>query len=97
MTPICPNCLRPVRPDVKFCGYCGTSLIPAVAMEAGSTSVLPDEAVIETNPIPVKAALAMMGMIEEVYRLPMVPMKPENRAKLEKVLAAQELLPPQKA
>ena len=48
---------------------------------------------IETNPIPVKAALAMMGMIEEVYRLPMVPLKPENRAKLEKVLAAQGLLP----
>ena len=47
---------------------------------------------IETNPIPVKAALAMMGLIEEVYRLPMVPMKPENRAKLEKVLATQGLL-----
>jgi 4-hydroxy-tetrahydrodipicolinate synthase len=47
---------------------------------------------IETNPIPVKAALAMMGMIEEVYRLPLVPMKPENRAKLEKVLAAQGLM-----
>ena len=51
---------------------------------------------IETNPIPVKAALAMMGMIEEIYRLPMVPMKSENRAKLEEVLAAQGLLPPQK-
>jgi 4-hydroxy-tetrahydrodipicolinate synthase len=51
---------------------------------------------IETNPIPVKAALAMMGMIEEVYRLPLVPMKPENRARLEKVLAAQGLLHPQK-
>ncbi len=51
---------------------------------------------IETNPIPVKAALAMMGMIEEVYRLPMVPMKPENRAKLEKVLAAQGLLQAQR-
>jgi 4-hydroxy-tetrahydrodipicolinate synthase len=51
---------------------------------------------IETNPIPVKAALAMMGMIGEVYRLPMVPMKPENRAKLEKALAVQGLLPPQK-
>jgi 4-hydroxy-tetrahydrodipicolinate synthase len=47
---------------------------------------------IETNPSPVKAALAMMGLIEEVYRLPMVPMKPENRTKLEKVLAAQGLL-----
>jgi len=51
---------------------------------------------IETNPIPVKAALAMMGLIEEVYRLPMCPMKPENRAKLEKVLAARGLLQPQK-
>jgi 4-hydroxy-tetrahydrodipicolinate synthase len=51
---------------------------------------------IETNPIPVKAALAMMGMIEEVYRLPLVPMKSENRAKLERVLAAQGLLQRQK-
>ncbi len=34
----------------------------------------------------------MMGMIEEIYRLPLVPLKPENRAKLEKVLAAQGLL-----
>jgi 4-hydroxy-tetrahydrodipicolinate synthase len=51
---------------------------------------------IETNPIPVKAALAMMGMIEEVYRLPLVPMKPENRAKLEKVLAWHGLLQAQK-
>ena len=51
---------------------------------------------IETNPIPVKAALAMMGMVQEVYRLPLVPMKPENRAKLESVLAAQQLLPLQK-
>jgi 4-hydroxy-tetrahydrodipicolinate synthase len=47
---------------------------------------------LETNPSPVKAGLAMMGLIEEVYRLPMVPMKPENRAKLEKVMAAQGLL-----
>ena len=51
---------------------------------------------IETNPVPVKAALAMMGLIEEVYRLPLLPMKPENRAKLEKVLAAQGLLQAQK-
>lgn len=47
---------------------------------------------IESNPIPVKAALAMMGLIEEVYRLPMVPMKAENRARLERVLEAQGLL-----
>jgi len=47
---------------------------------------------IESNPIPVKAALAMMGLIEEVYRLPLVPLKAENRARLERVLQAQGLL-----
>jgi 4-hydroxy-tetrahydrodipicolinate synthase len=34
---------------------------------------------IETNPVPVKAALAMMGQIEEEYRLPLVPMAAKNR------------------
>ena len=47
---------------------------------------------IESNPIPVKAVLAMMGLVEEVYRLPMVPMKPENRARLERVVQAQGLI-----
>ncbi len=37
---------------------------------------------IETNPIPVKAALAMMGMIQEEYRLPMCPLQEENRSQL---------------
>lgn len=43
---------------------------------------------IETNPIPVKAALAMMGIIEEEYRLPLVPMAAANREKLAKTLKA---------
>jgi 4-hydroxy-tetrahydrodipicolinate synthase len=47
---------------------------------------------IESNPMPVKAALAMAGMIEEVYRLPMVPMTPGNRAKLEQVLIETGIL-----
>ena len=41
---------------------------------------------IESSPIPVKAALAMMGLIEESYRLPLVPMRAENKAKLRDVL-----------
>jgi 4-hydroxy-tetrahydrodipicolinate synthase len=41
---------------------------------------------IETNPIPIKAALAMKGMIKESYRLPMCEMKAENREKLRKIL-----------
>lgn len=47
---------------------------------------------IESNPMPVKAVLAMMGRIEEVYRLPMVPVKPETRAKLEKIAGQVGLL-----
>jgi 4-hydroxy-tetrahydrodipicolinate synthase len=39
---------------------------------------------LESNPMPVKCVLAMMGRIEEHYRLPMVRVKPETRAKLEK-------------
>jgi 4-hydroxy-tetrahydrodipicolinate synthase len=47
---------------------------------------------IESNPIPVKAALAMMGLIEENYRLPMVRITPANREKLGKVVAELGLL-----
>ena len=43
---------------------------------------------IETNPTPVKAALAMMGVIEEEYRLPLVRMSASNREKLRKTLKA---------
>jgi 4-hydroxy-tetrahydrodipicolinate synthase len=41
---------------------------------------------IESNPIPVKAALGMMGMIEEEYRLPLVPLTNAHRPKLKAVL-----------
>jgi 4-hydroxy-tetrahydrodipicolinate synthase len=41
---------------------------------------------IETNPVPVKAALAMMGQIEEEYRLPLVPMAAKNRETLKATL-----------
>ncbi len=47
---------------------------------------------IESNPLPVKAVLAMMGKIEEVYRLPLCPMKKDTRAKLEKIAAEAGLL-----
>lgn len=41
---------------------------------------------IETNPMPIKAAMAMKGMIAEEYRLPLVPMLIETRSQLEKTL-----------
>lgn len=43
---------------------------------------------IETNPIPVKAALAMLGQITEEYRLPLVPMAPANRSQLRATMKA---------
>jgi 4-hydroxy-tetrahydrodipicolinate synthase len=46
----------------------------------------------EVNPGPVKAAMAMMGLLEPVFRLPMVPPSEANRAKIEAVLASSGLL-----
>lgn len=47
---------------------------------------------IDTNPIPVKAALAMMGKIEEVYRLPLCEMSDSDKAKLRKTLQELSLI-----
>jgi len=47
---------------------------------------------IETNPTPVKAAMAEMGLLESVFRLPLVPPKTENLAKIRAVLESLALL-----
>jgi 4-hydroxy-tetrahydrodipicolinate synthase len=47
---------------------------------------------IDTNPIPVKAAMAMMGLIEEVYRLPLCAMAEPLRARLGKTIEGLGLL-----
>ncbi len=47
---------------------------------------------IETNPIPIKAAMAMKGMISETYRLPMCPMAPKNRESLASALKSMKIL-----
>jgi hypothetical protein len=53
---------------------------------------------IESSPLPVKAVLAMMGKIEEVYRLPLLPMRRDTRSKLQKVAMEAGLIPkPQSA
>lgn len=41
---------------------------------------------VESNPIPAKAVLAMMGLMGENYRLPLVPITPVNRANLQKIV-----------
>jgi len=47
---------------------------------------------VESNPIPVKAAMALMGLLEPVWRLPLVPPKPENLAKIRAELEALGLV-----
>jgi 4-hydroxy-tetrahydrodipicolinate synthase len=46
----------------------------------------------ESNPIPVKTAMSMMGLLEERFRLPLVPMQAENRSKLATILQSLDLL-----
>ena len=47
---------------------------------------------VESNPIPVKAAMAEMGLLEAVWRLPMVPPKAENLARIRGVLESAGLV-----
>jgi 4-hydroxy-tetrahydrodipicolinate synthase len=47
---------------------------------------------VESNPIPVKAAMALMGLLEPVWRLPLVPPKAENLEKIRGVLESLGLI-----
>jgi len=47
---------------------------------------------VESNPVPVKAAMAAMGLLEEVYRLPLTSPRPESKGKIVKVLKDLQLL-----
>jgi len=47
---------------------------------------------VESNPIPVKAAMGLMGLLDPVYRLPMVPPQPQSLEKIKGVLAQLGLL-----
>ena len=46
----------------------------------------------ETNPIPVKTAMGMLGLCSDQMRLPLSPMRPENKARLKAALAAAGIL-----
>jgi 4-hydroxy-tetrahydrodipicolinate synthase len=46
---------------------------------------------VESNPIPVKAAMAAMGLLEEIYRLPMVPPSEASRRRILEALAAARI------
>lgn len=67
--------------------------LKAAGAEQAAILELIDALFLESNPIPVKTSLAMMGLIEETFRLPLVPMERATRAKLAQVLAGYGLLP----
>ncbi|GIV54131.1 MAG: 4-hydroxy-tetrahydrodipicolinate synthase [Candidatus Kapaibacterium sp.] len=52
---------------------------------------------IEPNPIPVKFILAQMGMIEEVYRLPLVPLQPQSKQRILQLLEQFGIMHPKTA
>ncbi len=64
------------------------------AARAMHTTLLPLMTInfVESNPIPVKAAMAAMGLLDEAYRLPMVPPRAESRTKILNVLQEMGLL-----
>jgi 4-hydroxy-tetrahydrodipicolinate synthase len=47
---------------------------------------------IESNPLPVKAAMGLMGLLDPVFRLPMCPPKPENLKRIERALESAGVL-----
>lgn len=49
---------------------------------------------VECNPVPVKMAMAEMGLLEPVWRLPLVPPRPESQARIRAVLESLGLLTP---
>ena len=65
---------------------------PAAARQQLALQPLISALFCETSPIPVKAAMALLGQCEETVRLPLVPMQPEGRARLERVMREMQLI-----
>ena len=91
---------RPVHEELVYSGQEVTSECRDIVMTEvqdlskgtrGQYLPLMEVNFIESNPIPVKAGMALMGLLEPVYRLPMVPPSPEHLARIEKVLQAAGL------
>jgi len=82
-----------VGPEMRAVYEAATAGDSAVAREAnaGLTGVY-ETLTVTANPIPVKAALEMLGLIEGNLRLPMVPAGPEERATIREMLERRGLL-----
>ena len=96
-------CWWPWR-DLGNCQYCSSRLIAGIydafadgqwsAAAAGHHRLqkLCSAMFLETNPVPVKTSLALMGKLKEEIRLPLTLMETETRRQLQQVLKEYELI-----
>lgn len=77
----------------RLASLCLEGDYPAAQQMHRRLHALMDVNFVESNPGPVKAALAMMGLIEPAYRLPVVPPRPESLKKIEHALSDLGLIP----
>ena len=76
----------------QLCKYCLVGDFRAAEQIHLDYGELFSDLFLETNPIPVKTAMNLMGMAAGDFRLPLVPMQPANQAKLTKSLRSHSLL-----
>lgn len=76
----------------QLCQYCFVGDFRAAEQIHLDYGELFSDLFLETNPIPVKTAMNLMGMAAGDFRLPLVPMQPANQAKLTKSLRSHNLL-----
>lgn len=79
------------RAFAQMCQKAAESQLQAAGSINAMLAPLYAAAALEPNPIPVKAGLSMMGRIEEVLRLPLLPLAAEYRASVRAALAACEV------
>jgi 4-hydroxy-tetrahydrodipicolinate synthase len=70
----------------KLCSLCLSGAFEDATALYDKYAELISALFIETNPIPVKAAMQLMGMDSGLLRLPLVEISPESRAKLTAVM-----------
>ena len=70
----------------EFCSAIGRGDLAQARAAHHRLAPLVDAAFVESNPIPVKAALARMGKMKNILRLPLVPMDPKHQPALEAAL-----------
>ena len=76
----------------EMCAAAGRGMVDDARAIHYELEALASAMFIETNPIPVKTAVALMGKINEEFRLPLCEMAPANRDKLKEVMKSYKLI-----